>query len=141
MREIKFRAWIERYQKYMPVAMIYFEPILGKIDYIEVVATGGDWAKFYPEEVILEQYTGLKDKNGKEIYEGDIVEQFVCGVHQFKGKECGRKTLWQVRWNEEECCFELHYLSGSLFGDSMMSNSDEYEVIGNIHENPELLEE
>lgn len=99
-------------------------------------------------DLVLEFETGLKDKKGKEIYQGDIVEQFVCGVHHFKGKEyhfkgkeCVRKTLWQVRWNEEECCFELHYLSGSLFGDSMMSNSDEYEVIGNIHENPELLEE
>lgn len=88
---------------------------------------------------IVEQYTGLKDKNGREIYEGDIVEQFVCGVHNFKGKKCGRSTIWQVRWNEKECCFELHYLRGSLFGDSMMSDGDEYEVIGNIHENPELV--
>ena len=86
------------------------------------------------------QFTGLHDKNGKEIYEGDIVNEFVCGVKTFKGKPCGRHTNWQVRWNDEECCFELHYLSGSLFGDSMMSNTSEYEVIGTIHENPELLE-
>lgn len=90
-------------------------------------------------KLIWERSTGLTDKNGKEIYEGDIVEQFVCGIHQFKGKKCGRSTIWQVRWNKKECCFELHYLNGSLFGDSMISDGDEYEVIGNIHENPELL--
>ena len=134
MRELKFRVWSEEDKQYRTDCDV-FKLFHGKT---------GCPATIYSDEgdrFDIEQYTGLKDKNGKEIYEGDIVEQFVCGVHQFKGKECGRKTLWQVRWNEEECCFELHYLSGSLFGDSMMSNSDEYEVIGTIHENPELLEE
>lgn len=92
-----------------------------------------------PGRYIVEQATGLKDKNGKEIYDGDLVEQFVCGIHQYKGKKCGRSTIWQVRWNEEECCFELHYVRGSLFGDSLMSIDDDYEVIGNVHKNPELL--
>ena len=134
MRELKFRVWSEEDREYRTDCDV-FKLFHGKT---------GCPATIYNDEgdrFDIEQYTGLKDKNGKEIYEGDIVEQFVCGVHQFKGKECGRKTLWQVRWNEEECCFELHYLSGSIFGDSMMSNSDEYEVIGTIHENPELLEE
>lgn len=108
--------------------------------------TGGETTEFqglpkwYPDRhLIWEQSTGLKDKNGKEIYEGDIVKQFVCGVKMFKGKPCGRHTIWQVRWDEDECCFELHYLSGSLFGDSLMAKGEDYEVIGNIHENPELL--
>lgn len=145
MRELKFRIWVKDEERYYDESDDESYQIIpnGQVVYTsEVYEEDG---VFYrdttnaTDNVIIEQYTGLKDKNGKEIYEGDIVEQFVCGVHQFKGKECGRKTLWQVRWNEEECCFELHYLSGSLFGDSMMSNSDEYEVIGNIHENQDLL--
>lgn len=80
-------------------------------------------------EYIIEQYTGLTDKNGKEICEGDIVEQFVCGVRE-------RSTNWFVRWNQKECCFELQYLKGSLFGSTMMSDDNVYEIIGNVHDNP-----
>lgn len=131
-----FRVWSGYWKKYATEAELYMD---GSVD---AVFEDDDGVPHHENtDLVLEFDTGLKDKNGKEIYEGDIVDQFVCGVHQFKGEECGRSTIWQVRWNEEECCFELHYLRGSLFGDSMMSNSDEYEVIGNIHENHELLEE
>lgn len=138
-REIKYRVWDNENKSYNdPYSYAYYA--LTQDGGLDFYCHGDHMDEADPDVYLVELSTGVKDKNGKEIYEGDIVEQFVCGVHQFKGKECGRKTLWQVRWNEEECCFELHYLSGSLFGDSMMSNSDEYEVIGNIHENPELLE-
>ena len=123
MRELKFRVWIERYKKYMPISLIDFEPISGKIVSIEVVATGGDWAKFYPEEVVLEQYTGLKDKNGKEIYEGDVLESTWNGD----------KAV--VVWNDIEGEWE-HYADFNTH--SKYSGS---VVIGNIHENGELLEE
>lgn len=132
MRELKFRAWDKLDKEFT-----HNIDCLLDISVPERVFVLDDEGG----ELIIEQYTGLKDKNGKEIYEGDIVEQFVCGVKTFKDKPCGRRTIWQVRWNEEECCFELHYLSGSLFGDSLMNKDDEFEVIGNIHENPELLEE
>ena len=132
MRELKFRMVTQTTGKFLGYADIY-----------DLLRNGSDVLPDFEEAVLegveFEQYTGLKDKNGKEIYEGDIIEQFVCGVHNFKGKKCGRSTIWQVRWNEKECCFELHYLRGSLFADSMMSDGEEYEVIGNIHENPELL--
>ena len=115
MREIKFRAWNEKTRHFTK-------------DSDNAYLSRND------NDIIVEQYTGLKDENGKEIYEGDIVKQL---VYVLEGKE--HITTWVVRWDKTECCFELHYLSGSLFGDSMMSDGDEYEVIGNIHENPELL--
>jgi uncharacterized phage protein (TIGR01671 family) len=129
VRELKFRAWIERYKKYMPVSLIHFYPISGKIDYIEVVATGGDWAKFYPEEVILEQHTGLKDKNGKEIYEGDIV----TGKDHF---DRDRKCI--VEYSKTYCCY---FITGDGWSDEYMFNLNDKEVIGNIYENEDLLNE
>lgn len=137
-KEIKFRVWDKVEKRYRRIVRLNYDD--GELVSITVYGPDDFAPTILPlERVILEQSTGLKDKNGKEIYEGDIVKQFVCGVRKFKGKECGRRTVWQVRWNEEECCFELHYLSGSLFGDSMMAKGEEYEVIGNIHENPELI--
>lgn len=131
-----FRVWSDFWKKYAFDAELYPDGSL-----YAMFEDDDGVAHHEDTDLVLEFETGLKDKNGREINDGDIVEQFVCGGKKFKGQKCGRRTIWQVRWNEEECCFELHYLSGSLFGDSMMSNSDVYEVIGNIHENPELLEE
>lgn len=137
MRELKFRAWNTTRNCWtlrVELDLLYEKPMLL---HGEIENNNG----YLTDNTIIEQYTGLKDKNGKEIYEGDILEEFVCGVKMFKGKPCGRRTIWQVMWNDRECCFDLHYLRGAVFGDSLMTVDDEYEVIGNIHENPELLEE
>ena len=85
--------------------------------------------------IIVEFPTGLKDKDGKEIYEGDIVsEEFEYGGEK-------TKTIWQVRWSDDECAFELHYVSGFEVDDCSLVADDEedYKVIGSIHEIPELL--
>ena len=137
MRELKFRAWNTTRNCWtlrVELDLLYEKPMLL---HGEIENNNG----YLTDNTIIEQYTGFKDKNDKEIYEGDILEQFVCGVKMFKGKPCGRRTIWQVIWNDRECCFDLHYLRGAVFGDSLMTCDDEYEVIGNIHENPELLEE
>ena len=100
--------------------------------------TGGETTEFqglpkwHPDRhLIWEQSTGLKDKNGIEVYEGDLVKQL---MYVLKGKECF--TTWLVRWNHNEFCYDLHRVSGALYGDSMLSTceSEECEVIGNIHE-------
>lgn len=80
------------------------------------------------DEVIVEQCTGLKDKNGKLIYEGDVLQ------------DCEQKI--KVVFDEERHCFMFEYQDTRAYKpicdiDVLSGN---FEVIGNIHENPELLE-
>ena len=83
----------------------------------------------FGDEVIPEtvgQYTGLKDKNGAEIYEGDIVR---AGLSEF---------LFEVGFSQEYVQFKIIALCRNI---SVSMNCDiEYTVIGNIHDNRELLE-
>jgi len=79
---------------------------------------------------VLMQYTGLKDKNGKEIYEGDILS---FGNWSDTKKPC----LFKVYWNAESASFDTWDLRHNKWGGQLDAFS---EVIGNIYENPELLE-
>lgn len=83
------------------------------------------------DDFVIEQSTGIKDKNGKMIYVGDLVEEAIGG----------KTVIWEVRYCQSECCFELHYIKGALYGDNLLNDESQYEVIGNSHENPELLED
>lgn len=123
MREIKFRAWNEVEEK-----MLNWNEFLDtnmKNTFIAPESTG----------LILMQYTGLKDKNGKEIYEGDII--FIKGetkLLDIKGKVEYSNTFAQfIITNTGSIVNETEPL-----GDYEEEN---IEVIGNIYDNPELLEE
>ncbi len=110
MREIKFRQWIKRRKSFhfWGFTKEGVECFIGP-------------ENFQDES---EQYTSLKDKNGREIYEGDIMDY---------RKECG--ALHVVKWSEG-------FGEGSVLGIDCSGTLGitMSEVIGNIHENPELLE-
>lgn len=111
MREIKFRAWEEASKRMLD--WDYFQSI-------------GYDAFFYngKNPLVRMQFTGLHDKNGKEIYEGDIVK---C----LDGQE---GFITQIVW--ELCGLRL---KDTLLGNIVEGWGADMEVIGNIYENPELL--
>lgn len=74
------------------------------------------------------QFTGLLDKNGREIYEGDII-RFVNGQKKVNGE-----------WVDNEFVYTVEYSEGRFYGISGLSKVlNSVEVIGNIHDNPELI--
>lgn len=96
------------------------------------------------DEVPIVQCTGLKDKNGKLIYEGNIVE-YSCpaeycsdGLH--KCQECYDNEIGIVSYDEELALYEYRSEAGQYPLTDNINTEEDLEIIGNIYENPELLE-
>lgn len=130
MRDLKFRSWDKREGLQR---MIYLN---GFIPYGDGWRGGNPDYKFYQlyygdkgcssadaKDIEIMQYTGLKDKNGKEIYEGDIIES-----------DYGIGT---VEFDQTTCRFTYSF---SLDTDALWHYTKSAKVVGNIYENPELIE-
>ena len=135
MREILFRGkrvdngeWVEGF--YVNVPEHYKQEMSGK-SYI-VSINNGLFMEVVPETV--SQYTGLTDKNGKKIFEGDIVE---CAWYNAMVHIEYRKHL--IIFSRGSFCAEW-YIGQSKY-DNDLHDTFERKVIGNIHDNPELLQE
>jgi len=116
MKEIKFRAWDRVLNQFLPNIQNH----IGNSEW-----AFGNMLKDEIGRYTIEQYTELKDKNGREIYEGDILEDpkydepFVVEYHA--------PIAGYVGWGDDR-----------IAGCYLITEED-LEIIGNIHENPELL--
>lgn len=135
MRDIKFRVW-DKETKHMHICgedvhdTITFENETNKAYYYNLQNGCGSLRE--DSDYILMQYTGLKDKNGKEIYEGDIIKICAEGL--------GGEAIGKIVYDEYDLAFVLRNEVEEL-SECLWYAEQQLEVIGNIYDNPELLRE
>ena len=163
MRTIKFRAWYGG-------RMVYDVAVIGGVAMHEVNPKGDclvvgedgtrgytDWCKYEPmQDAILMQFTGLKDKNGVEIYEGDIVTMQCGAVLEYHDPEdwAGKSPFEDGYWTGEITTMPSTgvMLKKAFWKDSIEDSIEirkprqrfystkATRVVGNIHDNPEMME-
>jgi len=131
-REIKFRAYDKERKKikFFDLKEIYADCYhnVGFLKNAPHQHENDGWEQFE-----LMQFTGLKDKNGKEVFEGDVIK-IKCNEDIIIG---------DVFYNQSRCCYMINHPAGynGFFGLHTLTIEicDEFNIIGNIFQNPELL--
>lgn len=142
MRELKFRAWDLVTKTMQDVPGIFY----ASGEKLKMVNMSEN------RRFEFMQYTGLKDSNKKEIYEGDFVRYYEQGYDPKEPEEeqlAPDTTTVLIYWNDDGKCLAINWRYGEIditsvgWGHEWILNSeyDYHEVIGNIWENPELLKE
>ncbi|NLS61461.1 hypothetical protein GJ674_05220 [Lactobacillus plantarum] len=128
---IKFRAWSNREKEYIKYVLVRDN---GKIFFDDGVATQDDL------DINVEQFTGLKDTSGKEIYEGDIVSfgSMWCVGDEYDPRE--EEHTGTVEYRPDYASYVVN-CNGKIYPLEQVISFDGYSVHGNAHENPELMEE
>ena len=137
MREIKFRAWNKKKNK-----------MTKHFGYGKTYMSGGDGISInelikaeQAYNMIIMQYIGLKDKNGKEIYEGDVVK---WSYSQDEASSFIAKVIWIDFVDKGDLDTDQRHIGFMLeFSDKGITDfpiKHELEIIGNVYENPELKE-
>ncbi len=151
MNNLKFLAWDKKEKRLSPVWSIGFKGWDGQedsiINYVEIERDGT--VEVFENEVVLMQFTGVKDKHGVEIFEGDIICIKTKHYDSDKKKDYWKKEIVWIK--SVGLCYTKAYFD--LTGKRKWDNDESYEdfrddweecdnieVIGNIYENSELLE-
>lgn len=132
-REIKFRAWSNEHNRYCDFATL---DEIGR--WVGWIKSNGVYLT--TTDIVLEQDTGIEDKNGKRICEGDIVNVIGTGIAQVIDSPTGEWMLYYRREPDEINNGFVSVIPKNKPSGLWKTNTTSYiEVIGNIHENPELL--
>ncbi|MEK3867661.1 YopX family protein [Paenibacillus sp. FSL H7-0716] len=132
-REIKFQVWDNENKCFFKDTNLAYNGVIEQL----LISPAGDinfrkmdgmyHESMFPGRFVLRQYTGLKDKNGREIYEGDFIQN--------------ENTIGEIEWVQEHCAFMAFTRNPSFYryleSDGQLNLT---EIIGNIYENPELIE-